>query len=330
MKMTKISLFMAAMLGRSTWPPKRIFMVALACFTIVLATHSAEVSATQGRYALVAGFSSDNVIRFDLSDGSSQELIQLQAGSDPRGIAVDTEENIYVGLRSLSQNVKRFTSAGVFVDDFTSSTGGFGIGLMDFHESGDLFVARNISSGDYVYRYDTSGNLIDSLNMSNLTNVVGVMVNGQDLYSAAYFSGTTVQYNLAENPVTGEVIIPGTNLDSPIGMTIGHNGNLFIACNGNGLIQEFNSQTNAFVGTFVDVTTFGASSALWDLHFDEITGHYFFTAGNALYEMDATADYVDVYTDARLSTAYGFAIVPEPATLGVLIMGGLALLRRRQ
>ena len=132
-------------------------------------------------------------------------------------------------------------------------------------------------------------------------------------------------------PDGGTIIIDGTELSSPSGITVGHNGNLFIANNGNGLIQEFDSESNAFIGTFVDVSNFGEQSTLKDVYFDRITRHYFFTADSRLYEIDPNAQLVNIYANYGILNGAGpIVVIPEPATLGLLLLGGLALLNRRR
>ena len=72
-----------------------------------------------GFCAYVAGFHSDNVVKFDLATGEAQVVFTLEASARPRGITLDKQGCFYVGLRGATQNVKRFT-AGEGIEDFTT------------------------------------------------------------------------------------------------------------------------------------------------------------------------------------------------------------------
>ena len=61
-------------------------------------------------------------------------------------------------------------------------------------------------------------------------------------------------------PGTGSTFISnGGLLNQPIGMTIGHTGNLFVSNLRSPFIQEFDINSGAFLGTLLDVRTIGVS-----------------------------------------------------------------------
>ena len=78
----------------------------------------------------VAGFDTNNVVKFETSTGLAEEVIAFlprvapDTGPRPRGVALDGEGRIYVGLHGDPRNVKRFAGDGTFLDDFTASVGG--------------------------------------------------------------------------------------------------------------------------------------------------------------------------------------------------------------
>ena len=157
-----------------------------------------------GRRAYVAGFRSGEIVRVNLDTGATESVVHLApdvpetTGDRPRGVARGQDGNIYVGLRGGTRNVKRFSPDGTLLGDFTASIGGFGTGLIQFDDAGDLIVAGDISSSSSVYRYDGStGALVENFSTSGHSNVVGFswMATRPTLrrYSPDMCPGTTCQ-----------------------------------------------------------------------------------------------------------------------------------------
>jgi hypothetical protein len=265
------------------------------------------------RYALVTGFLSGNVVRFDLSTGTAEPMIALQpssggdTGDRPRGIAVDTQQRIYVALRGGTQNVKRFTWEGTPLGDFTQSIGGYGPGQIAFSSAGELIVGGDASLSSSIFRYSgDTGLLLGTFRLDGFANVVGLLVDGTTVYSAAYFTGKIARYRLADLPVIGASLVTGAGLiDHAIGMTVGHDGNLFVASGGQRAVQEFNITTGAFIGTFLHL---GLSPV--DVKYDPYGRRYYVTdGGNSVLEYDESATLIRTLQSNLLNNTYSVAIV---------------------
>ena len=264
---------------------------------------------------LVAGFGSDNVVKFDVTSGAAEVLANLVANDRPRGIAVDAQGDIYVSLRGGTQNVVKLIpdpggSGELIPIGFTESIRGFGPGLISFNDEGELIVAGDASR--VVFRHDgTTGDLIDSFTHSGCCNLVGLMVGGAYVYAGEYFQRKIFRCDLSTDPVECVLLISTTNnLDRPLGMTIGHTGNLFVANSLSSLIQEFDIDDGTFLGTFKDLSKFGLSGAT-DIHYDPGLGNYFISSGSSVYRVDANGDLIATYQSEDLVGAYGLAVVAE-------------------
>lgn len=184
---------------------------------------------------LVVGNHSDNVVRFDLSTGQSSVIAKLDTGAHPRSIAVNRTGEIFVGLSGGKKNIVRLVpgSAGeadgpLLAMDLTPAIGRYGPGLMAFDRLGLLNVAGDTSRA--IHRYNViSGELVESIPMRG-ANVGGLTVAGDVAYAAEYFQKTIVRVGLTENtPGRQKLIDKSHQVDRPHGMTIGHNGNLFVS-----------------------------------------------------------------------------------------------------
>jgi hypothetical protein len=293
-------------------PPERqrLSLDTVLVLTLIAVFVCSSPAASDSRFVLVTGFQSGNVVRFDLSTGAAENVIFLEpegapgTGDRPRGIAVDGAARIYVALRGGTQNVKRFTWTGSYIDDFTPSLGGFGPGQIGFSASGDLIVGGDVSGNSSVYRYDgVTGNLIDTFRRDGFQNVVGLLVDGDRVYSGSYFNGAIARYELSVTPVAGTTFIAADiRTRKVIGMTIGHTGNLLIASSENGAVQEYDIVTGAFVRTFLN---FGVV----DIKYDAASGRYFATAsGNGVTELDQAGNATRVFQSPDLRGAYSVAI----------------------
>jgi len=299
-------------------------------FLIVLAVAALpllESRARAGGWIYATGYSSDNVVRFDLETGASEVVLSLAADARPRGVAVDEQGTVYVGLRGDTKNVKRLDLVTGALANLTASISGYGTGhiALDSHE--DLIVAGDVSAN--LLRYDaSSGALIDSVTLSGINNVVGMTVGGTYAYAADHFDDHILRYDLSGVPMTGNIFISGAAVpDYPLGMTVGHTGNLFLASSSQ-WIKEYGISTGDFVANFTDMEALGGNSR--DLVYVPTIQTYFLPADDSVLAIGTNGQLLRTYQSDALSGAYGLAYVPEPAFASLFAMGLSVLLARRR
>lgn len=242
-----------------------------------------------GTFLYVAGFHSGNVVRFDLRDGDGRVVFTLPdpgpnrpgkggRGDRPRGVAVDGEGRVYVGLRGGSRNVVRYTPASKTIESFTESIGHFGPGLIDFDGRGDLLVAGDVSDNSSVFMYDgQTGALIASMNHPDVQNVVGLVVDEDSVYAAGLFSGAIVKYDLRGAEVPQPTLLADVPRVRTLGMVVGHTGNLFVVEQMGRRIVELDVETGDPIRTFLTVDD---TPGIVDIAFDSATRSYFVSTGD--------------------------------------------------
>lgn len=286
----------------------------------LLPTSASPVPPGGGEQLLVVGNNSDNIVRFDLATGKATVIAKLATGSRPWSIAVSPVGDVFVGLHGNKKNVVRLTpgSSGtpdgpLVAVDVTNTIGRFGPGLMAFDQHGLLVVAGDTNRA--VLRYDVkTGKLVETMRL-RAANLVGLTLHGNSVYAAEYFQKTILRFDLSADPPSGEKFIyKSDRLNRAHGMTIGHNGNLFVSNLKNSLVQEFDIETGEFIKTFLNVHSIGGS-AVKDLHFDPGHGQYFLTSGDAVYVVSSDGALLARHQSAALSGAVAVAIpVARPAS----------------
>jgi DNA-binding beta-propeller fold protein YncE len=264
-------------------------------------------------HLLVVGNSSDNIVRFNLATGESTVVAKLATGSGPWSIAVNEAGEIYVGLHGNKRNIVRLvsgqrggTTAPLVAVDLTGRIGRFGPGLMAFDRRGILNVAGDTIRA--VLRYDVeTGQLVESMRL-RAANLMGLTLADDTVYVAEYFQKTILRFDLSADPAAGKKFIyKSSRLDRAHGMTIGHNGNLFVSNLKNSFIQEFDSTSGKFVKTFLDVHTIGGGSVK-DLHYEPQMDRYFLTSGSAVYVLSTDGALLAKHESIAMSGAVGIAM----------------------
>ena len=306
---------------------KPTVLQSLPLLAIIACTFGLSPRAQAGSFSIVvAGFSSDNIVKFDLSTGQREIVARLGINDSPRGIAVDPSGVIHVSLRGGAQNVVRLVphpndDHQLVAEDLTPSIGNFGPGLISFHRSGDLFVAGDASR--VVFRYDANtGKQIDSFTLTGCCNMVGLTLENDSIYVAEYFQRRILRFDVSASPVTGATFVPATNnLNRPLGMTIGHNGNLMVANDAGRRIQEFEIGTGNYLGEFIDLSTVGVSIAR-EIHYAPRLNSYFVSSGDAVYQFDTQGTLMQTLASPALRGAYGIAVVANSPLIGDLTNNG--------
>jgi len=211
-----------------------------------------------GSLVLVAGNESDNVVQFDLTTGQWSEIARLPKGAHPRGITIGNSGEIFLGLSGGKKNIVRLTSTNgsMQMKDVTVSIGRYGPGLIVFG-NGRIWAAGDTDRVILNINPET-GEVLSPSQYKNSFNLVGLAANGNELYAAQYFQRSILRYDLRSENIDAVLLInKDPHLNRPIGMTIGHNGNLYVA---NGLeptVVEFDIKTGTYIRTLVDLGAAG-------------------------------------------------------------------------
>lgn len=275
---------------------------------------ASPATAIAGPSVVIAGYDSDNVVKFDLTTGSWTEIAQLPKGSQPRGITVGESGEIFVGLHGGKKNLVKLVPGqdSTQMTDVTESIGRFGPGILVAGQ-GKIWAAGDTDR--VIYRIDPSSGQVEAPKQyRNRYNLVGLAASGDVLYAAEYFQRSIMRYDLKAETAAGDRFInKSPHLNRPVGLAIGHNGNLFVA---NGLeptIVEFDSKTGEYVSTFVNLGMGGKEGIHGILYVPE-TKRYYIATGSTLYETDQAGNVTASYNSPALKKAYGIALIPAHPT----------------
>lgn len=293
---------------------KRLRVLVMICLPPAAAAASPAV--------LVAGYDSDNVVFFDLEKRQWSELVRLPKGSQPRGITVSPGGEIFLGLHGGERNVVRLVRKGAALEPraLTPTIGRFGPGFI-LHGGSRIWAAGDTDR--VIYEIDpVSGGVTAPEQYKNRNNIVGLAVDGRMLYAAEYFQRSILRYPLADGPLRGERLVENSkHLDRPVGMTIGHDGHLYVA---NGLrptVVKFDSQTGAYMRTLADLGVAGKPGIHSVLYSPEAR-RYYIAAGSDVHELDTGGKEIAIYSSPALQKAYGMALVPAALLAAIAGAGG--------
>ena len=282
----------------------------LSIFLVLIGLLAAAPTAF-GSKVLVAGRDSDNVVQFDLSTGKWSEVARLPEKSHPRGITIGDRGEIYLGLEGAGKNIVTLTSSnGVPVTrDVTHSIGRFGPGIIAFGK-GEIWAAGDTART--IYRVDPeTGQVSRPSRYKSHFNLVGLAADGETLYAAEYFQRSIMRYDLSAGDTNAITLIAhDPHLNRPIGMTIGHNGNLYVANALEPTVVEFDIKTGAYVRTLVDLGTVGAHGINGIVYAPEVR-RYYLASGSDIYEVDLDGKVLASYNSPALKNAYGIALLPD-------------------
>lgn len=275
------------------------------CVIGTLAVHAASPA-----MILVAGYESDNVVQFDLASGRWGEVVSLPRGSQPRGVAVSSSGEVFLGLHGGGKNIVRLLTGGEGpkVQPVTEAMGRFGPGFM-LPREGRLWVAGDTDR--VIHQIDpVTGAVTTPPQVKTKANLVGLASQGTSLFVAEYFQRSILRYDTLASPLTSERFIDKSeHLDRPIGMTIGHNGNLYIA---NGLrptVVEYDVKTGAFVRVLADLGAAGQPGIHAVLYAPDVQRYYVAT-GSDVHEISPEGTLIASYNSPALKKAYGMAFAP--------------------
>jgi hypothetical protein len=225
-------------------------------------------------------------------------------------VAVSSSGEVFLGLHGGGKNIVRLERGveGAEVRPVTEAMGRFGPGFM-LPGEGRLWVAGDTAR--VIHQVDPgSGAITTPPQVKTKANLVGLASQGTSLFVAEYFQRSILRYDTTASPMTGERFIDKSeHLDRPIAMTIGHNGNLYIA---NGLrptVVEYEVKTGAFVRVLADLGAAGQPGIHAVLYAPAVR-RYYVAAGSDVHEISPEGTLVASYNSPAVKKAYGMAFVP--------------------
>lgn len=255
-----------------------------------------------GGALLAASFSTNSVYRFDALTGTFQNLIVASGGgglNGPHGLIVRGNELFVSSFNSNS--VKRYdATTGAFLGDFvTPGLGGLATPTgLTFGPDGHLYVASQ--NNNAVYKYDgATGALIGvgpfvTAGSGGLSRPVGVSFSpGGDLFVSSSGTNQILRYTGLTGAFNSIFVNNGgpIGLLTPLGLQWGPDSNLYVVSNGSFSVKRFTPAGAPIGGPSGDFTP----------AFTVLSGQYL-----------------------------TFSVVPEPGTLVLLAVGGIAALRLRR
>ena len=274
-----------------------------------------QIPAPEG--LLVVGNESDNVVQFDLATGRWSELARLPKGSGPRGIAVSDAGKLYLSLERGSKNLVELVpgESAPQLKDVSRPIGRYGPGML-VYSKGQIWTAGDTER--LIYRVNpATGEVSTPPQFQSPYNIVGFTMDGDTLYAGEYFQRGIARYEVgAEAKPTVRLVTNDMHLDKPVGLTIGHNGNLYVASRLEPAIVEFDLKTGAYVRTLVDLGV-GSKEGVYGLVYAPATRRYYISAGSNIYEVDPDGKLLATYNSPALKGANAIALLPAGVHLAV-------------
>lgn len=300
--------------------------------TIIL-LFSGTLKANADPYLLVNSQGSDAIVKFDITTGAAELFGVYKPGDKPRNLAINDQGEVFASLNDGNDNVvKLVPQANTDIlksQNFSPTIGNFGPGQIHFYK-GDLYAAGDASR--VIFQYDgITGAKIRSFTVTGANNIRAMTIAGDYLYYTEIFHDRVRRFDLSQTPPTGGAFFTDkTNLDDSWNMTEGYEGRLIIANRGDPLIQQFDINTGAFLGTLADVSDFASTlTRSWDVTYDNHLENYFVSAGSAVFRLDNQGSLLQTYQSPLLQEATGvitvFEPVPEPRTLLLILICAFCL-----
>ncbi|HEV2294719.1 MAG TPA: PEP-CTERM sorting domain-containing protein [Tepidisphaeraceae bacterium] len=253
--------------------------------------------------------------------------------SEPGGYGVSGDGSVVVGSRISASGLEafRWTSTGGMVGLSDLPGGEFESYAFDVSRDGAVVVGTGTSaSGREAFRWTSAGGMLG----------LGVLP-GHTLSRAFAASGDgSVVVGGSGNSTSEEIAFRWTSTGGMVGLGAlpGYSQSVARGVNGDGSVIVGTCQNGVLADTFY-WTSDGGMQRLWDILVangvdpaaDGWRREFFGTNGDVL-DMDVSLDgTVIVGTGMRNGMVEAFAaVIPEPASLSLLGVSGLALLRRRR
>lgn len=193
----------------------------------------------------------DKVLRFEGDTGDLIEALLPPTGATfdgPKGLAFDSNDNLYVSNKDDQQVFRYSTSLGrfeVFIDD-TPANELTGPDYITFN-AGDFLYVSNLGM---VQRYDQNGNLIAASDIS-VNTPRGLLIGpGDDLFIANRLGNEVLRFDFDTDNFLNTTLSK-SGLDLPYDIAFGPDGYLWVSSEPQRSIVRFDPDTGDFVDVFI-------------------------------------------------------------------------------
>ena len=266
--------------------------------------------------------------KYEVTTGQYAEFLNAVAATDTYGLYD------YIGMSSIGIpvggcNIQRSGSSGSYTYSVAADWANRPVNYVSWHDA--LRFSNWLHNGQPTGPQNTSTTEDGAYDMSLGLNAVrksGATVwlpNRDEWYKAAYHKN---------DGITGNYFLYPTSSDSPPGNDMtettnpGNNVNLFAIWD-----PYFRTEVGEFELSDSPYGTFDMGGNIWECTDELLSGSALFMGGS--YNISGTLR--SIWISATYPTTYetnylGFRVasVPEPCSLGLLSLGGLALLRKRR
>lgn len=306
----------------------RVYMNLLARCSALLAVTAAIVliaCPAWADYVYVSDDLNNRIEKYDSVTGSHLGTFASNGLSGPNGMAFDRSGNMYVANYNSNSGttVEKLAPDGTDMGIFASGLVAPSALALDTH--GNLYVG-NYPTGT-IQKFGPNGENL-GLFAAGSGNVNALATDGSGHIYAGYWRSGSGD-DIREYDSSGSLIATlATGMeDGVFGLTFDRQGDLYAASLG-GSIVEFDPAGHN-LGVFANASYYEPGGMAFDSSGNLYVADYYY--GNIVERFDPTGKSRETFaTGLGRPSCIAIQPVPEPATLALVALGGMAMLRRRK